>query len=94
MPFELRSRALAWLGATVYGMTLTTPDHIAKCRAKVRHNTPEEAKAAGQRRIRGGHATELWVYHCNVCFGYHLTKWHTGHENAVHDPDPFATIVK
>lgn len=69
-------------------------EHVAKCRAKVRHDTPEAAKAGGRQRIYYGHARELWVYHCNVCFGYHLTKRHIGFANAVHDPNPFATIVK
>lgn len=68
--------------------------HIAKCRAKVRHDTPASAKAAGRRRLAEGRASQLWVYHCNVCFGYHLTKRHIGFANAVHNPNPFATIVK
>lgn len=77
-------------------MTPTTPeaDHVAKCRAKVRHVTSDDARAAGRRRIELGAASVLWVYHCNVCFGWHLTKRHRGFEWAVHDANPFATIVK
>lgn len=77
-------------------MTQITPaaDHEAKCRAKVRHVTAAAAKAAGLRRVQLGSAEVLWVYHCNVCFGWHLTKRHLGPANAVHDPNPFATIVK
>ena len=76
-------------------MTPNSPEdeHVAKCRAKVRHDTPEAAKEVGRRRVYATH-TPLWVYHCNVCFGYHLTKRHIGFANAVHDPNPFATIVK
>lgn len=77
-------------------MTPTTPeaDHVAKCRAKVRYVTADEAKAAGARRVRGGKVAALWVYHCNVCFGWHLTKRHRGYSWSVDKPNPFATIMK
>lgn len=79
-------------------MTPSTPEtkaeRAAKCRAKVRHVSAAAAKAAGLRRVQLGHADALWVYHCNVCFGWHLKKRNRGFEFAVHDPNPFATIVK
>jgi hypothetical protein len=79
-------------------MTQITPEseaeRAAKCRAKVRHVTSDAAHAAGRRRLELGAAPTLWVYHCNVCFGWHLTKRNRGFEWAVHDPNPFATIVK
>lgn len=79
-------------------MTPSTPEapseREAKCRTKVRHITAETAKAVGRRRVKAGAARELWVYHCNVCFGWHLTKRNLGYANAVHEPNYFATIVK
>lgn len=62
---------------------------VLTCRSKKRHADEFTARAAAMSHIERGLAdvAELYVYKCNLCGGYHLTK--SRQRAAVTADDPF-----
>lgn len=50
---------------------------VSQCTSKNRYSDELAARAMGQRQaLRQG--IQLWVYHCNLCNGWHLTRCDNG----------------
>lgn len=44
------------------------------CRAKIRHRSKSVARVVGQRELRTKGGPMLYVYQCEVCSEWHLTR--------------------
>lgn len=54
------------------------------CATKRRYASEEAARAVGLYALEMGNAERLWVYHCDGCRGWHLTKSSKSARFAVH----------
>jgi len=53
------------------------------CFSKVRHTSEAVARAVGVEQRRKPTTPPLFVYHCQLCFGWHLTRKDVGAAAAV-----------
>lgn len=68
---ELKTR----LKVSLIIVVMPSEKEKAKCKRKTRYSTDYEARESIKRvRTRHGAGKSLRVYHCPVCFGYHITS--------------------